>query len=74
MKSCARRVVCREGDLVLRRNEASRQESVGKMGPKWEGPYRVIEVRSNGSYLLETMDGKALPRPWNIANLKRFHF
>ena len=29
---------CKVGDLVLRKNEASRQESQGKLGPKWEGP------------------------------------
>ena len=62
------------GDLVLRKNEASRQESTGKLGPNWEGPYRVTEARENGSHLLETMQGEQLPRPWNIVNLRRFHF
>ena len=65
---------CRVGELVLRRNEASRQEPTRKLGPKWEGPYRVTEARRNGSYMLETMQGKRLPRPWNITNLRRFHF
>ena len=67
-------LACRIGELVLRKNEASRQESTGKLGPKWEGPYRVIEARGNGSYTLETMQGKRLPRPWNVCNLRRFHF
>ena len=68
------KVTLRPGDLVLRKNEASRQESTGKMGPNWEGPYRVTEAKENGSHLLETMQGKPLPRPWNIANLRKFHF
>ncbi|XP_071728310.1 uncharacterized protein [Rutidosis leptorrhynchoides] len=29
-------------DLVWRKNEASRAEDTGKLGPKWEGPYKVI--------------------------------
>ncbi|GJU42211.1 reverse transcriptase domain-containing protein [Tanacetum coccineum] len=28
-------------EYVFRRNEASRVEDQGKLGPKWEGPYRV---------------------------------
>ena len=68
------KVILREGDLVLRKNEASRQESTGKMGPNWEGPYRVVEARENGSHVLETMQGDRLPRPWNTTNLKKFHF
>lgn len=65
---------CKVGDLVLRKNEASGQESTKKLGPNWEGPYRVIEARKNGSYVLETMQGKQLPRTWNIRNLRKFHF
>nr|GEY77686.1 hypothetical protein [Tanacetum cinerariifolium] len=31
------------GDLVYRNNDASRVEDTGKLGPKWEGPYEVME-------------------------------
>ncbi|GJV74385.1 hypothetical protein Tco_1505969 [Tanacetum coccineum] len=34
----------RPGEFVFRRNEASRVEDQGKLGQKWEGPYRVIEA------------------------------
>ncbi|GKC12335.1 hypothetical protein Tco_1009117 [Tanacetum coccineum] len=39
-------------DFVHWRNEASRVENHGKLGPNWEGPYRVIEAYDNGSYKL----------------------
>lgn len=53
---------CKVGDLVLRKNEASRQEPMGKLSPNWEGPYKVVEARHNGSYVLEYMQGMGLPR------------
>ena len=65
---------CKVGELVLRKNDASRQEHGGKLGPNWEGPYRVVEARRNGSYVLETMEGSQLPRTWNMQNLRKFHF
>ncbi|XP_071737389.1 uncharacterized protein [Rutidosis leptorrhynchoides] len=50
-------------DLVLRSNEASRQQDVGKLGPRWEGPYEVIAVNDYDGYYLETLDGILLWRP-----------
>ncbi|XP_071704923.1 uncharacterized protein [Rutidosis leptorrhynchoides] len=44
-------------DLVLRSKEASRQQDVGKLGPRWEGPYRVVGITDYGAYYLETPDG-----------------
>ncbi|XP_071687840.1 uncharacterized protein [Rutidosis leptorrhynchoides] len=37
-------------DLVWRKNEASRAEDTGKLGSKWEGPYKVIGVSDTGAY------------------------
>ena len=34
----------REGDLVLRKAEASGVGSKGKMAPNWEGPYQVKKI------------------------------
>nr|GEY03069.1 reverse transcriptase domain-containing protein [Tanacetum cinerariifolium] len=48
----------RPGEFVFRRNEASRVEDQGKLGPKWEGPYKVVEAYRNGSYELETLEDK----------------
>ncbi|GJZ18130.1 reverse transcriptase domain-containing protein [Tanacetum coccineum] len=43
-------------DFVYRRNEASQVENQGKLGPNWEGPYRVVEAYENSSYKLCTMN------------------
>ncbi|GJS59522.1 hypothetical protein Tco_0654306 [Tanacetum coccineum] len=43
----------------------------GKLGPKWEGPYEVTEALGKGAYKLRDMDGRELPRTWNICNLKK---
>ncbi|GJZ69277.1 reverse transcriptase domain-containing protein, partial [Tanacetum coccineum] len=59
------------GDLVYRNNDASRSEDIGKLGPKWEGPYEVTEALGKGAYKLKDRDGKQLPRTWNISNLKK---
>ncbi|KAK2997261.1 hypothetical protein RJ639_025909 [Escallonia herrerae] len=64
----------RVGDLVLRRIEASApREAVGKLAPNWEGPYRVVKLAGPGAYHLEHIDGKAIPRTWNAANLRRYY-
>ncbi|GJY08050.1 hypothetical protein Tco_0375104 [Tanacetum coccineum] len=61
----------RLGEFVLRRNEASRVEDQGKLGPKWEGPYRVVEAYENGSYKLQTLEGKEVSRTWHAINLRK---
>nr|GEV12905.1 reverse transcriptase domain-containing protein [Tanacetum cinerariifolium] len=40
------------GDLMYRRNDASHTEEVGKLGPKWEGPYEVTKALGKGTYKL----------------------
>ncbi|GKB76618.1 reverse transcriptase domain-containing protein [Tanacetum coccineum] len=52
-------------------NEASRVENLGKLGPKWEGPYLVTEAYQNGSYKLETIAGREVPRTWHAINLRK---
>ncbi|GKD08651.1 hypothetical protein Tco_1188336, partial [Tanacetum coccineum] len=59
------------GDLVYRNNEESRVEDTRKIGPKWEGPYKVTEALRKGAYKLRDRDGRQLPRTWNIRNLKK---
>ena len=62
------------GDLVLRKvTTAIKDPTQGKLGPTWEGPYRVVHYSRRGSYHLETVDGRRLPRPWNIEHLKKYH-
>ncbi|GKG08134.1 hypothetical protein Tco_0333966, partial [Tanacetum coccineum] len=57
------------GYFVYRINEASRVENQGKLGPNWEGPYRVMEAYENGSYKLYTMNDREVPRTWHVINL-----
>nr|GEX84680.1 reverse transcriptase domain-containing protein [Tanacetum cinerariifolium] len=59
------------GEYVYLRNEASQVENLGKLGPKWEGPYLVTEAYQNGSYKLETMAGREVPRTWHAMNLRK---
>ncbi|GJY75206.1 reverse transcriptase domain-containing protein [Tanacetum coccineum] len=59
------------GDLVYQSNEASHAEDTGKLGPKWEGPYKVMEALGKGSYKLKDRNGKEVPRTWNVRNLKK---
>ncbi|GKC30898.1 reverse transcriptase domain-containing protein [Tanacetum coccineum] len=61
----------RPGEFVFRRNEASRVKDQGKLGPKWEGPYRVMEAYENGSHKLQTLEDKEVPRTWRAINLRK---
>ena len=62
------------GDLVLRKvTPTTKNPAQGKLGPTWEGLYRVVHYSKQGSYHLETMDGQKLPRSWNIEHLKKYH-
>ena len=62
------------GDLVLRKvTTATKDLNQGKLGPTWEGPYRVIHYSQQDSYPLENLDGQKLLRPLNTENLKKYH-
>nr|XP_033510364.1 uncharacterized protein LOC117275111 [Nicotiana tomentosiformis] len=46
------------GYLVLRKvTQNTRELNAGKLGPMWEGPYRVPAVTGKGSYELENQNG-----------------
>ena len=50
------------GDLVLRKVTLfTKEPNSGKLGPTWEGPYKVVKVFRSGTYWLEDMSGKTLP-------------
>ncbi|XP_063947571.1 uncharacterized protein LOC135152047 [Daucus carota subsp. sativus] len=63
----------REGDLVLRKVEASGVGPKGKMAPNWEGPYQIKAVTGHGSYKLQTLEGIEVPRSWHATNLKIYY-
>ncbi|GKD41349.1 hypothetical protein Tco_1261556 [Tanacetum coccineum] len=69
--SKVRSISFKPGDLVYHNNDASRAKDTGKLGPKWEGPYKVTEALGKGAYKLRDRDGKQLPQTWNISNLKK---
>ncbi|XP_021776001.1 uncharacterized protein LOC110739825 [Chenopodium quinoa] len=61
-------------DLVLRRTAATRKGNVdGKLSINWEGPYKISDTVRQGSYRLETMEGKPLKNVWNASVLKKFY-
>ena len=52
------------GELVLRKVVgAAKNPTWGKLGPNWEGPYRITSVAEIGAYYLEDLEEKAIPRP-----------
>ncbi|KAL0312172.1 UNVERIFIED_CONTAM: hypothetical protein Sradi_5616500 [Sesamum radiatum] len=59
------------GDLVLKKVEVSKH--VGKLNPGWEGLFKVIKIKKPEIYKLQDMEGKDLPRSWNVHNLKKFY-
>lgn len=63
------------GDLVLRKVLGNtKNPAYGKLGPNWEGPYRITSVVGIGAYYLEDLDEKTVFHPWNVSNLKRYYY
>ena len=57
------------GKLVLRLPEKK-----DKLKPKWEGPFIIDKVLTEGAYRLRnTSDNRLEPNPWNTARLRRFY-
>ena len=62
------------GDLILKKvSLAIRNPAHGKLRPNWEGPYRVINCKRQGSYYLEALDGWRLKHPWNVEHLRKYY-
>ena len=63
------------GDSVLRKVVgAAKDPSWGKLGPNWEGPFRITSVAGIDAYYLEDLNEKAVPCPWNVNNLKMYYY
>ena len=63
------------GDFVLRKVlGTTKNPTWGKLGPNWEGPYRITSVVGIGAYYLEDLDKKTVLHPWNVNNLKRYYY
>jgi hypothetical protein len=55
------------GDLVWKTILPLRNKDrkFGKWSQSWEGPYKVKQVMSSNAYLLQTLQGKDLPKALN---------
>ena len=63
------------GDLVLRKVlGTTKNPAWGKLGPNWEGSYHITSVAGIRAYFLDDLDEKAIPRPWNVNNLRRYYY
>ncbi|GJZ45329.1 hypothetical protein Tco_0592925 [Tanacetum coccineum] len=59
-------------DLRYRANDASTRKTQESWDQKWErNPHEVTEALGKGAYKLRDMEGRELPRTWNICNLKK---
>ena len=63
------------GDLVLHKVVgAAKNPAWGKLGPNWEGPYRITSKAGIGAYFLEDLDEYVVPHPSNVNNLKMYYY
>ena len=63
------------GDLVLRKVVGmAKNLAWGKLGPNWEGSYRITSIAGIGAYHLEDLDENVIPRPWNVNNLRCYYY
>ena len=63
------------GDLVLRKVlSTAKNPTWGKLGPNWEGPYRITSVAGIGAYFLEDLDERVISCPWNVNNSKMYYY
>jgi hypothetical protein len=63
------------GDLVWKTilPIGSKSNKFGKWSPNWEGLYRIEEVISENSYMVQSVQGTSLPRALNRKYLKRYY-
>ena len=63
------------GDLVLRKVVGTVKNPLWeKLGPNWEGPYRIISIAGIGAYYLEDLNENVVLCPWNVNNLCRYYY
>ena len=59
--------------MAIRKPIVMAHKTKGKFQPKWEGPFVVESVYSNGVYRLITSDGDTLMIPINGKFLKQYY-
>ncbi|XP_013601080.1 PREDICTED: uncharacterized protein LOC106308461 [Brassica oleracea var. oleracea] len=62
------------GDLVMRKVfENTKELNAGKLGARWEGPYKIIKVVKPGVYRLQTSRAEEVTRSRNSMHRRRFY-
>ncbi|XP_074356112.1 uncharacterized protein LOC141695797 [Apium graveolens] len=62
------------GDLVLRKvMPNTKNPQHGVFGANWEGPYKIKAILWKGTYHLEDLEGKLVPRAWNAEHLRKYY-
>ena len=64
------------GDLLLREVTLNAKNLAdGKLGPTWEGPYKVTKVYEKGAYGLRSLvdPGRKVTSSWNAMHLKKYY-
>jgi hypothetical protein len=62
------------GDLVLRKSMGTAvNPRDGKLGPNWEGPYKIVSTTNTGACYLEDASGVPIPNPWNTHHLRKYY-
>ena len=62
-------------DWVLRRVfQNTKEVGAGKLGPNWEGPYKITKIVGHRAYKLQARDGCDIHNSWNATHLKLYHF
>ncbi|GJR16279.1 reverse transcriptase domain-containing protein [Tanacetum coccineum] len=56
---------------AIREAKTSHAKEGGKLVPKWEGLYKVVEALGKGAYKIRNGNGDILPRTWNVQDLKK---
>ena len=60
--------------MVLRKvTVATKDPAQGKLGPNWEGPYKIVDYHRKGTDHLETLEGQRLHHSWNIEHLRKYY-
>ena len=63
------------GDLVLTKVlGTTKNPTWEKLGPNWEGLYRITLVVGIGAYYPENLEENVVPRSWNVSNLRRYYY
>ena len=50
-----------------------RRNKFGKWSPSWEGPYKIVKVIFENSYMVEMLQGERLPKTLNGRYMKKYY-